>query len=246
MNLPDTIRSSDGLDALFKALAEAQADMAPAVKDGTNPHFKSRYATLAAVLNAILPSFNKHGLSVTQHPTLAEDVVHVTTFVAHASGQWMSSTVGTPLTGRRDAQAVGSAISYLRRYAAQSIAGLPVADFEEDDGNAASSRQAPQNRGRPTASSLVPTRPRPWNAEELDARLAQVDLDAGRMSKWCAAHGRPEPVAMDASKQAQMVSWLEAEGAATVHAWLSAAADMATLEARYVADGSAFVGKPDA
>ena len=254
MNLPDTIKTSTELGELFKALASAQLEMMPAPKDGANPHFKSRYATLAAVLQAVLPAFNRAGLSVTQHPTLSDDLVQVTTFVGHSSGQWMSSTVGTPLTGRKDAQAVGSAISYLRRYAAQSIAGLPVADAE-DDGNAASNRPRERMDGEVRRAwpalpkpppSLVPSRTKVLTADELEARLHNLGLTSEGMVSWCDAHGRANPAEMDGSKQALMLTWVAGPGAAIVKEWLAASPSMATLEARYVADGSAFVGKPDA
>lgn len=213
------IQTSADTAALFKALSAAQSEMMPATRDGTNPHFRSRYASLAAVLQAVLPAFNRNGLSIMQHPTLGDGVVHLTTMVAHSSGQWMSSTASTPLTGRRDAQAVGSAITYLRRYAAQAIAGLPV---EDDDGNAASVRRTPAPA--PSVSSLVPQRAKAMTAAELDKALTNLELTPADMAGWCKAHNRPTPADMTPVQQSQMMSWLSGAGGNQVRQWLEAQA----------------------
>ena len=215
------IQTSADTAALFKALSAAQSEMMPATKDGTNPHFRSRYASLAAVLQAVLPACNRNGLSIMQHPTLGDGVVHLTTMVAHSSGQWMSSTASTPLTGRKDAQAVGSAITYLRRYAAQAIAGLPV---EDDDGNAASVRRTPAPAPAPSVSSLVPQRPRAMTAAELDKALTNLELTPADMAGWCRAHNRPTPADMTPVQQSQMMSWLSGAGGNQVRKWLEAQA----------------------
>ena len=208
--------------ALFKALAAAQAEMLPAVKDGANPHFRSRYATLAAVLQAILPALNSNGLALSQHPGMDGATVTVTTLITHESGQWMTSTVSAPLGGRKDAQAVGSAITYLRRYAAQSIAGLPV---EDDDGNSASaprpSRRDPVVPQRPT---IVPQKAS-LELVTVVGRLEALDLTIGDLDTWCQAMGKPVPADMDGSTLATLVHWLEGPGAAKVRQWFQDRAD---------------------
>ena len=201
------IQTSADTAALFKALSAAQSEMMPATKDGTNPHFRSRYASLAAVLQAVLPAFNRNGLSIMQHPTLGDGVVHLTTMVAHSSGQWMSSTASTPLTGRKDAQAVGSAI--------------PV---EDDDGNAASVRRTPAPAPAPSVSSLVPQRPRAMTAAELDKALTNLELTPADMAGWCRAHNRPAPVDMTPVQQSQMMAWLSGAGCNHVRQWLESQA----------------------
>ena len=155
---------------LFTALIKAQSEMGSAVKDAKNPHFRSRYASLAAVIDAIIPCLNANGVGVLQLPSIEGSEVRLTTILMHSSGQRLSSTVGAPLGKRQDAQAVGSAITYLRRYSLQSIMGLPV---EDDDGNAASRRQ-PQRRQVPeTAAPTV-----------ADKAFAAVRLEAAK--DWAA------------------------------------------------------------
>jgi len=216
------IETSPETGALFKALAAAQSQMLPAVKDGKNPHFRSRYATLGAVLQAILPAFNAHGLSLSQHPGMDGATVTVDTLITHESGQWMLSSASAPIGGRKDAQAVGSAITYLRRYAAQSIAGLPV---EDDDGNSASApRQSRRDPVVPHRTTIVPQKA----SLELVAvvgRLEALDLTIGDLDTWCKAMGKPVPADMDGSTLATLVHWLEGPGAAKVRQWFQERAD---------------------
>jgi len=209
------VRFSDQREALFKALSGAQKTMAPALKDARNPHFRSKYATVSAVLQAVLDAFTDHGLSVTQHPGFTDGLVTLETVVGHSSGQWMSSKVAAPLGGRKDVQAVGSAITYLRRYSLQSIAGLPT---EDDDGNAASSPA--RSPARPAArKSIVPQRPKQLGPKELEYRLTQNELTLSDVEEWCAAHGQPDPSSLDATRQAQLLTWLDKSGAVKIHAW---------------------------
>lgn len=124
---------SEQINELAASLASAQMELENASKNAANPHFKSKYADLAEVLNTVRPVFAKHGLSVTQFPSYAEGLVSVRTVLMHKSGQWMSGDASAPAT-KLDAQGVGSAITYLRRYSLAAVAGVAQ---EDDDANAA-------------------------------------------------------------------------------------------------------------
>lgn len=129
---------SDQINELATALANAQAEMGGAKKDSTNPHFKSKYADLASVVDAALPALNKHGIAVIQFPRLvhaggADWLVDVETQLVHTSGQFVGDSLAVPVT-KVDAQGVGSAITYARRYALGAIASVAP---EDDDANAA-------------------------------------------------------------------------------------------------------------
>lgn len=127
------MNKSEAINELATALAKAQAEMTFAAKDATNPHFKSKYADLAAVWDAIRAPLTKHGISVTQFPSYDDALVSVETILLHSSGQWISSVASAPAV-KLDPQGVGSAITYLRRYSLAAVAGVAQ---DDDDGNAA-------------------------------------------------------------------------------------------------------------
>ena len=130
---------SEQLNEIATALAIAQGEIENASKNSSNPHFRSKYADLAEILNTVRPVFAKHGIAVVQSPSYADGIVSVTTSVMHKSGQYLSDTCYAPAT-KLDPQGVGSAITYLRRYSLAAFAGIAQ---EDDDGNAASNRPAP-------------------------------------------------------------------------------------------------------
>jgi hypothetical protein len=105
--------------------------MGGAVKDSANPFFKSSYADLTSVIKAIKQPFADNGLSYTQFPVSNENGVGVSTRLMHTSGQWLEMEYTLP-TVKKDPQASGSAITYARRYALQSIAGIPTADDDAE------------------------------------------------------------------------------------------------------------------
>ena len=136
---------SESIGELAAALSKAQASMQAAEKNSTNPHFKSKYADLGAIWSACRKVLTDHGLSVVQMPTdSSEGRVALTTTLLHTSGEYIGSTCSTRLQ-QDSAQGVGSALTYLRRYALAAIVGI-VAD-EDDDGNTASQpQQRPQEQ----------------------------------------------------------------------------------------------------
>lgn len=212
---------SDSCAELFGALAKAQGMMGRAFKDANNPAFRTKYTSLASVLEAILPAYNAAGLCVLQHPVLADDVIHMTTLITHESGQWMKSICSMPVSGKKDAHAVGSAISYLRRYTLASICGVIQSD---DDGNDASGASGASSSSQPVRA-FTPRTPPPVAAQAMtDAEIAEaiapIQLDA--LKQYCEAHGKPQPADMPAHQQQQMLSWLRTVGAATIENFLAA------------------------
>jgi hypothetical protein len=127
------MKQSTDIDKLAVAMCKAQAMMGGAVKESNNPFFKSSYADLTSVVKAVKEPFAENGLSYVQFPHSSERGVGVTTRLMHTSGQWLESEFVLPLS-KNDPQGAGSAITYARRYALQSVAGIPTAD---DDAEAA-------------------------------------------------------------------------------------------------------------
>lgn len=134
------VTRSETITKLVGALVRAQRDFKPAIKDSSNPFFKSKYADLGAVWDACRDPLHANGLAVIQFPGFTDSgAALLTTMLVHESGEWLSATAGAPLT-KADAQSVGSAITYLRRYALAAVVGVVT---EDDDGNAASQPRAP-------------------------------------------------------------------------------------------------------
>ena len=129
------MNKSESIAALAAALAKAQGAMKGAVKDSANPFFKSKYAELASVVEAIRAAFSANGLSYIQTVQSAElDEVRVETMILHSSGEWISCGVLALPVSKNDAQGYGSALTYARRYSLSAAVGVAP---EDDDGNAA-------------------------------------------------------------------------------------------------------------
>lgn len=128
----------DGIDKLSAAMAKAFPAIEGAVKGKVNPAFRSKYADLSAVIDAIKPHLVEHGLWFLQRTHPVDGGVGVETVILHASGQSMSCGVLRLPAAKQDAQGYGSALTYARRYSLMAAFGVPA---EDDDGNAAVGRQ---------------------------------------------------------------------------------------------------------
>ncbi len=139
------MRMSQTISDLATALAKAQGAIDDAQKGSLNPHFKSRYADLAAVRAAIREPLAVNDLSYVQFARVAGSTVEVETMLLHKSGEYMAETLAMPV-GKPDAQGIGSAITYARRYSLMAMIGIAP---DDDDGNAAvqgnGRKQAPSN-----------------------------------------------------------------------------------------------------
>jgi len=127
------MNQSDQINELATALSKAQAEIQPALKDSVNPFFKSKYADLSSVWHACKDPLTKNGLSVLQMMDYKEGQLVLLTTLAHASGQWVRSCLPI-LSAKQDAQSIGSAITYMRRYSLAALVGVTT---DDDDGHAA-------------------------------------------------------------------------------------------------------------
>jgi len=149
------MEQSESIAKLAGALAQAQAQMSNATLNKTNPHFKSRYADLAAIRDAVIPPLSKNGIAVLQAVGAMDDGTPcLYTTLAHNSGEYVRSTYRLPATVRNQ-QEFGSALTYARRYSLAALCGISAE--EDDDGNAeadgaqerpADNGQAPTNAGQ--------------------------------------------------------------------------------------------------
>lgn len=123
---------SEQINELASALAVVQGKMESAKKDSDNPFFKSKYADLSSVWDACRAQLSANGLAVVQGNRVDDSGVVVITMLTHKSGQWISSEIRME-SKDKGPQAIGSCITYGRRYGLAAMVGI-VAD-EDDDGN---------------------------------------------------------------------------------------------------------------
>jgi hypothetical protein len=143
------MKTSDSITAIAPALVKAQALIEDAVKDSSNPAFRSKYADLSAVLAVIRKPMADNDLCVLQSPDRSDGGVEVETRILHKSGEWISQSCFIPIT-KWDAHGTGSGITYGRRYGLMAIFCIGT---EDDDGNTAvqSGPAAPAKKVTPNA-----------------------------------------------------------------------------------------------
>lgn len=180
------------MNAGVTAYVKAQMDMGRVLKNAVNPHLKNRYADLSAVLEAVLPALHANGFCLMQPCGQDEYGPYVETTLIHSSGERFASKVYL-LIGKQDMQAVGSAISYARRYGLLGMAGLAP---EDDDGEATKSapRQQPANHApagpskadqAAAASMIAAIREHgeaAWNDPRLQADLAKLRVSSPELA----------------------------------------------------------------
>jgi hypothetical protein len=184
---------------LNAALCKAQSEMGPARKGKVNPAFRSNYADLASVIEAVQP-LHDNGIAYQQAVDVAGPVVTVRTILRHVSGQVLDCGPMTSRAKDESAQAIGSALTYLRRYSLMTACGIASAD---DDGN---------NAGKPSTSTPTPTTtPSTWLAIDAAAfgeACVQLGYTVEQVNATCASIKRPQPADMTYPQRAKLLTWL--------------------------------------
>lgn len=155
---------------LMGALAKAQGSMAGAVKDSSNPFFKSKYADLASVWDACRQPLALNGLSISQMTNFVGEEICLVTILGHSSGQWIKSVTPLPLE-KRDPQTLGKCITYCRRYALAAMVGV----YQEDD----DAESITDHSKKPVAAQ--PSKTEPMVAAEAVLTKEQVATIKGRI-----------------------------------------------------------------
>ena len=192
---------SASIKHLAPALLIAQRNMEGPRKDAQNPHLKNKYASLAATLEAVIPPLNAAGVLFLQEPEqlgTVDEITVVTELVHAESGEWKRCRLTLPVS-KNDAQGVGSAITYARRYSAQCVCGVAP---EDDDGEAASKRK-PSGQWRGAGPADEAPKDKPPTADELLAAIkgAKVEgdlLNVAPKIKYAGKHGTMAKDAFDA------------------------------------------------
>jgi hypothetical protein len=166
------MRSSENITKIASALVKAQGELNSVSKDGTNPHFNKRYATLQNIVESTREVLRKNGLAVVQ--TFSETdgtYINLDTTVLHESGEWIAGTL-TLRPDKTDPQRMGSATTYARRYALSAILGIVTDD--DDDGNASSQPIA----DRAPQAKPAPADDKPWlNAVDKQGVLTEKGFE---------------------------------------------------------------------
>lgn len=164
------MEKSNEINELAKALVAFQSKIKGVKKDGVNPFFKSKYATLESIIDSSKDLLAENGLSFSQFPSGSDEL---TTVLMHVSGQFLMSTA--KIKPKDDSpQGQGSAITYMRRYALSAVLG--IATETDDDGEAAT---------HPVAPRVYPTAPAGGNKDvtiknpEAPASPAQIKMLCG-------------------------------------------------------------------
>lgn len=160
---------SENISELVTALAKAQGAIENATKASVNPHFKSNYADLASIREAIRAPLSENGLSIVQGLRTVQGALEVETVLFHNSGQSIREVLTVPL-GRPDPQSMGSAATYGRRYALMALLGLAS---EDDDGNAAT---AAANGSKRPPEPVGPISPAQVDEIKMDIVRSGADL----------------------------------------------------------------------
>jgi hypothetical protein len=138
------MKTSENINELAKALAAAQGEMVNPLTDKPNPFFKSKYLTLAGLIDAIRGPLSKHGLAYVQTTELGEQFLFVRTTLMHTSGQWIESEYPIIIDVAKP-QTMGSAMTYAKRYSLGALLG--IAAEEDDDANTLHPEKNPNGNG---------------------------------------------------------------------------------------------------
>lgn len=177
------MKMSESITNLATALAKAQAEIRPAIFDSTNPHFRSKYASLTAVMEACREALSKNQIAVVQGASVVDGAVVVNTLLLHASGEYISDELSMPFA-QATPQQIGSSLSYCRRYSLASLVGITA-----DDDDAEAAMPKPQNQGqgfkdvqvtpvkeqsKPATSNTQEVKPKESKAKRASSRAAKI------------------------------------------------------------------------
>lgn len=177
------MNTSEQIGDLAAALAKAQAELSNPPKNKVNPHFNSRYVDLADGLEVIRKTLGKHGISFIQSTSVLEGYIYLHTRLMHSSGQWMESVY--PVCGPDKHQAMGSAMTYARRYSIFGMVG--VAGEDDDDGEIASDAKGAPSKAPVKGKAAKPTEMSSEDSEKaLTIMKKALDMVESReeLVKW--------------------------------------------------------------
>jgi hypothetical protein len=167
------MKTSEQIDQISKAMSIAQGEMKPASKSTVNPFFKSTYSTISQIMEVIRDPMAKNHLCIFQDVISTDNNLSIYTRICHASGQWLEFGPLVITLLKKDAQSIGSACSYGKRYALTAAIGV-VSEEEDDDGEKSMvgyEREKQKNKPKePTKIEVNKT-----NVAETPSSLGSID-----------------------------------------------------------------------
>lgn len=199
---------SETIGKLTEALAKAQAQMSFAKKDKANPFFKSNYADLASCIEVSREPLSKNGLAIIQTVGESDQGVIIETLLSHSSGEWVRGKALIPML-KRDPQALGSAVTYGRRYSLCAIINLASDDGGvDDDGEKAMGRGASQDANQNAQIAILSSHiERVKDAPSADAvrkMIAQATDNALKNRAWGALLAKAQTLGLAFVKETGM------------------------------------------
>lgn len=133
-----TMNDLTNISQIALALAKAQAEF-PLIAKTKTAHIQTKggsmfsydYADLAVLIGAVRPALAKYELAFSQFPEYEDGFLKLTTILMHSSGQYLINVFRTRVSAD-DLKAVGTAITYIRRYSLSAILGV-ASDEDKDD-----------------------------------------------------------------------------------------------------------------
>lgn len=190
------------MQKIASALVKAQKGFGAALKTSSNPHFKSRYADLAACVEAVIDSLNENGLALIQQTHECDSGVIVETMFIHESGETFSAGKLHVPASKNDAQGYGSALTYARRYSLMAACGIAP---EDDDGNAATA-SPPVRKAAPAPVKTIGA----GELETINNLAKQAGVEISAIAK---AYGLQSINDLPLSKTAEVVARLQQKAA---------------------------------
>lgn len=197
------MNKSDSIIKIAPALLAAQKLIGAAKKDAKNPFFKSSYADLGAVMEVCKQPLNDNGLVVLQPVGRDEIGAYVETWIIHESGEFMSERTPVVVKSQNDPQALGSAITYSRRYGLQSFGFIPA---EDDDGNRATNHKETPPVRKEDGLTYEPTED--FEDEEAPLLCEKCGLPAEERSGTAKGTNKPYHAIFCSSKNKTHTRWL--------------------------------------
>jgi hypothetical protein len=168
------VEKSENIAEIIKALIKIQPQLKPAIKDKANPFLKSKYADLSGVWDSCRDLLKESGLAVVQVCGIGDNGSYLETILMHESGQWISGKYPLKPVKDDDPQAMGSAMTYARRYNLAAILGIVT---DDDDAEGAMGRQT---ESKPKTA----TRPEPQRDPAIPAPKAATQEQLNKLDAY--------------------------------------------------------------